>query len=257
MPRRDFPSRQEDPYRRINNWDDGHDNGNSSPPRYAREDDYRPRHRDYSPQPRRHHRSPSPVPHYYHNDNNNNNNNAAGRPPLTRSKSTSAKALAKEGLATLQHLSPQWQKAAKAALQAGGMAALAQRKKSGAWAGAKGARVATAAIGAAAADVMANRAKEKVRDHRDNRDHRDRDRSRDRDRDRDYDRRDRDRSRGGDRGYDRRDRGRDRDTSRDRDYDRSPREKSKKRGEPINMIGDMLGGFIMEHISKRGNSARH
>jgi len=175
---------------------------------------------------------------------------------LTRSKSTSAKAFAKQGIAQLQHLSPHWQKAAKAAIQAGGVAALAQRKKSGAWVGPKGARVATAAIGAAAADVMANRAKEKVRDHRDKSRDRDYDRrgDRDRSRDRDYDRGRDNRSR--DRDYDRRDRGGGRDRNRGGDYDRAPRDKSRKR-EPIQVVGDMLGGFIMEQMAKRATTARH
>jgi len=166
MPRhRDFPSREEDPYRRINAWDDGHSSPNhnnsrsypTSPPPYHSsnnndhfyhenppyyDDDYSPPRRSRSPSPRR--RPPQ--------------TSSNQRPTLTRSKSTSAKAFAKEGLATIQQLSPHWQKAAKAAIQAGGMAALAQRKQPGDWAGMKGAKVATAALGAAAADVWAHRA---------------------------------------------------------------------------------------------------
>lgn len=145
------------------------------------------------------------------------------------------------------------------------MAALAQRKQPGDWAGRKGAKVATAALGAAAADVWAHRAKEKKNnDHREDggRSYDRRDRDRDRSRDRDYDRRDRDRSR--DRDYDRRDRSRDRrdrgrERSRDRDYDRRDHGHgtSKKRGGgEMELIGDMLGGFIMDQIAKRGNRAR-
>jgi len=144
------------------------------------------------------------------------------------------------------------------------VAALAQRKQPGDWAGKKGAKVATAALGAAAADVWANRAKEKKesgdgsRDRRDRTrggDHRDYDRrDRDRSRDRDHDRRDhRDRSR------DRRDRGRDRSRDRDRDYDRRDHGTgaSKKRGGgEMEVIGDMLGSFIMDQIAKRGSRAR-
>ena len=45
-------------------------------------------------------------------------------------------------------LSPRWQGAAAAAFQAGSLAALAMRSEPGAWNGSKGARVATAALGA-------------------------------------------------------------------------------------------------------------
>ncbi|KAB5535065.1 hypothetical protein GE09DRAFT_1063166 [Coniochaeta sp. 2T2.1] len=51
-------------------------------------------------------------------------------------------------------LSPRWQKAAIAAFQAGGIAALNARSQSGAWKGEKGARVATAALGAATLDAF-------------------------------------------------------------------------------------------------------
>ncbi|KAK4221843.1 hypothetical protein QBC38DRAFT_111628 [Podospora fimiseda] len=255
MPRHnDFPHNTESPSRRINTWDDGgYFPQSSSPPPHYNDSRSRPRHR--SPSPYNNHRSYSPSP--VRNPYNHNNNNSPGRPPLQRSKSTTAKAFAKESLHTLQHLSPQWQKAAKAALQAGGMAALAQRKKSGAWAGAKGARVATAAIGAVAADVIARRGKEKMEGHG----NRDRDRSRDRDynrrdrsRDKDYDRRDRERDRSYERDYERRDRGRDRSYDERDDYERRDRGKSKKRGgngEPIEFITEFVGGLIKEQIAKR------
>lgn len=51
-------------------------------------------------------------------------------------------------------MSPRWQKAAVAALQAGGMAAMSMRSQPGAWKGEKGARVATAALGAMAMDAF-------------------------------------------------------------------------------------------------------
>ncbi|KAK5661608.1 hypothetical protein OQA88_9708 [Cercophora sp. LCS_1] len=69
------------------------------------------------------------------------------RPNLSRSKTTSAKD-------RFQGLSPRWQAAAAAALQAGSMAALSARSQPGAWAGEKGARVATAALGAAAMNAF-------------------------------------------------------------------------------------------------------
>lgn len=47
-----------------------------------------------------------------------------------------------------------WQLAARAALEAGGVAAFRLRNDPGAWAGEKGAKVATAALGAAAIDAF-------------------------------------------------------------------------------------------------------
>jgi hypothetical protein len=64
---------------------------------------------------------------------------------MLRSKTTSIKD---------KGLSPRWQKAAVAALQAGGLAAMNARSQPGAWKGEKGARVATAALGAAAMDAF-------------------------------------------------------------------------------------------------------
>ena len=77
---------------------------------------------------------------------------AAHRPALARSKTTAA-AIGRNAAEVLG--SPRFQKAAAAALQAGGMAALRQWKAPGAWAGQKGASVATAALGAAAMDAFA------------------------------------------------------------------------------------------------------
>ncbi|KAJ9156526.1 hypothetical protein NKR23_g1136 [Pleurostoma richardsiae] len=70
------------------------------------------------------------------------------RPPITRSKTTKDKS--KTWLS-----SPLVQNAAAAALQAGAMTALDSRREPGKWGGAKGARVATAALGAAAMDAFA------------------------------------------------------------------------------------------------------
>jgi hypothetical protein len=47
-----------------------------------------------------------------------------------------------------------WQMAARAALEAGGVTAFRLRKEPGSWAGPKGARVASAALGAAAIDAF-------------------------------------------------------------------------------------------------------
>lgn len=47
-----------------------------------------------------------------------------------------------------------WQMAARAALEAGGVAAFRLRKEPGKWNGEKGAKVATAALGAAAIDAF-------------------------------------------------------------------------------------------------------
>jgi hypothetical protein len=50
-----------------------------------------------------------------------------------------------------------WQLAARAALEAGGLAAFRLRKEPGSWTGAKGAKVATAALGAAAMDAFVDK----------------------------------------------------------------------------------------------------
>lgn len=60
-------------------------------------------------------------------------------PGLNRSKTTT-------GIG----LSPRWQQAAAAALQAGGIAAMTMRSQPGPWTGAKGVKVVTAALGAGA-----------------------------------------------------------------------------------------------------------
>lgn len=66
----------------------------------------------------------------------------AEKPGLNRSKTTT-------GIG----LSPRWQQAAAAALQAGGIAAMTMRSEPGPWAGAKGVKVMTAALGAGAMKV--------------------------------------------------------------------------------------------------------
>ncbi len=73
-----------------------------------------------------------------------------GRPGISRSKSTSA---AKAGFAGL---SPRWQQAATAAFRAGSQAAM----QPGKWDQKKGARIATAALGAAALDAFSNKKKD-------------------------------------------------------------------------------------------------
>ncbi|KAH8664410.1 hypothetical protein BX600DRAFT_464393 [Xylariales sp. PMI_506] len=57
-----------------------------------------------------------------------------------------------------------WQLAARAALEAGGVTAFRLRKEPGSWAGAKGARVATAALGAAAIDALVDKDPRRSRD---------------------------------------------------------------------------------------------
>ncbi|KAK3316780.1 hypothetical protein B0H66DRAFT_535021 [Apodospora peruviana] len=69
------------------------------------------------------------------------------RPTISRSKTTSAKE-------KFANLSPRWQKAAQAALQAGSMTAKNLSSQPGGWNAEKGARVATAALGAAAIDAF-------------------------------------------------------------------------------------------------------
>lgn len=86
--------------------------------------------------PRASYRPPSPPP------------ASRARPAIQRSQSTTAKT------AGAKASSGRWQKAAKAALQAGSLAALNMRSEPGAWAGEKGVRVAGAALGAAALDAF-------------------------------------------------------------------------------------------------------
>ncbi|KAK0733206.1 hypothetical protein B0T26DRAFT_683119 [Lasiosphaeria miniovina] len=76
-----------------------------------------------------------------------NSSTATHRPTMARSKTTSAK----ERFAAL---SPRWQQAAAAAFQAGSATAMNLRSQPGAWNGEKGARIATAALGAAAIDAF-------------------------------------------------------------------------------------------------------
>ncbi|KAH8887792.1 hypothetical protein GQ53DRAFT_826788 [Thozetella sp. PMI_491] len=102
------------------------------PPRYAARPSGRPRRAET-------YRAPSPPPA---------TKEAPRRPDLSRSKTTSTKPKGFAGL------SPRWQKAATAALQAGGAAAYSMRSDPGAWKGDKGLRVATAALGAGAFDAF-------------------------------------------------------------------------------------------------------
>lgn len=62
---------------------------------------------------------------------------------------------AKEHMASPNpEIARRWQLAARAALEAGGVTAFRLRKEPGSWTGAKGAKVATAALGAAAIDAF-------------------------------------------------------------------------------------------------------
>ena len=248
MPGRRYPAREEDPFRRINAWDDGYgygyhgrdyagqsrppprggwDGADDAPPPVRRRhteaprrsrypsppcepdddddddnnDDYRP------PRPRRRPaRSPSPRgrrdPYYYSYDNYYRYDDDPPRdrygarersraryspspPPRRSGRHASPSPSPVPGLSRSRthpvhtagvggssgcKISQRWQKAAVAALQAGGKAALNQRSKSGSWKGRKGARVATAVIGAAVGDVL----------RKEGRDESDRDRDRDR-----------------------------------------------------------------------------
>ncbi|KAK0658693.1 hypothetical protein QBC41DRAFT_51140 [Cercophora samala] len=161
------------------------------------------------------------------------------RPPLGRSKSTSAKEFLATGLKSVQHMSPRWQKAAQAAVQAGGLAAFQARKQPGDWVGAKGVKVATAAFTAGLASSKMH--KERDGEGRDRGYERDSSRERSRGRDRDYER---DRSRGRDRDYERdRERGGGRPTG-------------QRRGSNLDAIGNMVGGFVAEQWAKRAQKER-
>ncbi|KAK4173984.1 hypothetical protein QBC36DRAFT_389331 [Triangularia setosa] len=276
MPRRrDFPQREENPNRRIDAWDDGYTTTQvmprqrspsprrSRPNRNATTPHYPPRTRQFSPSPPPYrdddfyhqsarHRTGGggggANQDYFHDHPLNNPNpdhrgrttsHGGQRPPLTRSKSTSAKELLATGLKSVQHMSPRWQKAAQAAVQAGGLAAFQARKQPGDWVGTKGVKVATAAFTAGLASSKM---------------HKDRDGE---GRDRGYER-DRSRDRGRDREYERdRSRGRDRDYERDRDRgDRRPTG-GQRRGSNLDAIGNMVGGFVAEQWAKRGQRERH
>lgn len=77
---------------------------------------------------------------------------------MTRSKTTGAKGSSGGGGLGLDiALGPRWQAAASAAVKSGAAAAMSMRSQPGAWAGEKGARVATAALSAAAMDALAGR----------------------------------------------------------------------------------------------------
>lgn len=125
---------------------------------------------------------------------------------------TSAAAAATSAKDRLAHLSPRWQKAAQAALQAGSVTAFQLRKSPGDWKGEKGAKVATAALGAAAINVFLKNGE-------------------DRDKDRDKDSRDGD--------------GRSRSGHKEKEGGAKP-----KRSD-VEMITDAVGGFLADQFSKR------
>ncbi|KAM7186114.1 hypothetical protein V8F20_011520 [Naviculisporaceae sp. PSN 640] len=136
------------------------------------------------------------------------------RPPISRSKTTSAADNAKKGVAGL---SPQWKKAAQAAFTAGSAAAMQMRSQPGAWKGEKGAKVATAALGAAAMDILLKKNAGGGGDDRD----RERDRSRERDRERD-------RERGG----------------------------GNRRRSEVEVLGGFVGDFLTDQFNKRTSGRR-
>lgn len=121
-----------------------------------------PRRRTFSPSPpprqrtrarsrdrdRRPRRASSPIP-----------SADKRRPPLERSKTTAAGAAAGANKSKFPTIGPRWQAAAAAALQSGAAAAMNMRSQPGSWTGQKGARVATAALGAAAMDAFAGKKK--------------------------------------------------------------------------------------------------
>lgn len=100
------------------------------------------------------------------------------QPPLGRSKTTAgtggkgsgksrdSPAAGAGGGGGFPKIGPRWQTAATAALQSGAAAAMNMRSQKGAWAGEKGAKVATAAISAAAMDALAGK-RQKEHDEKD------------------------------------------------------------------------------------------
>lgn len=99
------------------------------------------RHRTYSSSPSV---SPSPRRHRHRR--------TATSPPRPRSGFNSH--MRSQMKAPNPDIANRWQMAARAALEAGGVTAFRLRKEPGSWAGEKGARVATAALGAAAIDAF-------------------------------------------------------------------------------------------------------
>ncbi|KAK0644456.1 hypothetical protein B0T16DRAFT_417691 [Cercophora newfieldiana] len=125
-----------------------------SPPRHRRNPD-RDLDRDRDRDTPRRHRSPSPPRKTTHPSRASGGVADGGaRPPLTRSKTTTAATAAAAAKERFNNLSPQWKAAAMAAFQAGSMAALQARKQPGGWNGEKGAKIATAALGAAAMGAL-------------------------------------------------------------------------------------------------------
>lgn len=122
----------------------------TAPPVSKREESpyRRRRHHTSSPtrhRPSRHHMSPPPPT--SHTPRRGKSTKEPTRPPITRSKTTKDKSMA-----FIE--SPRFQKAAAAALEAGATTAFGLRGQKGPWGGEKGAKVATAALGAAALDAL-------------------------------------------------------------------------------------------------------
>lgn len=142
-------SESSSPPRRRNGHDDRNDRDRDG--RHGHRDDdgrqRRSRNHSYS-------RSPSPHSSSRHKD-----RDSRGR-PLGRSNTTGGDGGFRRSFSENMKPPPdrnataRWQMAARAALQAGGVAAYRVRKEPGGWAGPKGAKVATAALGAAAMDAF-------------------------------------------------------------------------------------------------------
>ncbi|KAL7625823.1 hypothetical protein AAE478_005046 [Parahypoxylon ruwenzoriense] len=83
----------------------------------------------------------------------------------TKSASSSFRSTRQEGpsRAPDKEVADRWQAAARAALEAGGLAAFRLRKEPGSWTGEKGAKVATAALGAAAIDAFMDKDPRRVK----------------------------------------------------------------------------------------------
>ncbi|KAI0007368.1 hypothetical protein F4779DRAFT_516648 [Xylariaceae sp. FL0662B] len=146
------PSPSPSPPKRSSRAHDSHDRphggrrrrAHTSPPPYSREpdSDY-DRGRRRRPRPRSSTYTPSRSPSRHR-----------GRRP--KSASSGFRSGMRDNVSKMpdKATAKRWQMAAKAALEAGGMTAFRLRKEPGSWTGEKGAKVATAALGAAAIDAF-------------------------------------------------------------------------------------------------------
>ncbi|KAI0890878.1 hypothetical protein F4806DRAFT_484924 [Annulohypoxylon nitens] len=144
--RRHSPSPSPDPPMRRHRAysDDTRRHRRRRSPSVSEDSDYdRDRDRDRG---RRHRRSRASSSHTY-----------SRSPPRHRSrhaKSTSSTYRSKPSKYPDDAIADRWQMAARAALEAGGLTAFRLRKEPGSWTGEKGAKIATAALGAAAIDAF-------------------------------------------------------------------------------------------------------